>query len=334
MKLGLIARADKTGLGYQTRGFYEHLNPDRVMQIDLSILNGQQQQDGWYTGDVHKIRGIPRRNQLRRFLTGLDVVLTAETPYNYELYRVARAMGVKTANQYNAEFFDHFIHDYPKPDMLIAPSTWQYDLIDNWAKKNGVKHLYLHYPIDRDKFPFMLRDKPKFMHIAGKPAAHDRNGTWTFLRAVPDGTVLTQNRAFANQIKRRYPKTRVIIDVEDPADLYTYGNILVMPRRYGGNCLPLNEALSRGMPVIMPDIVPNNTLLPKDWLVPASVTGRFTPRINVDLYDMDFDALRSKIETARQWDMKHESKRADAIAETISWSVMRDKYIEALESLL
>ncbi|MGW8178315.1 MAG: hypothetical protein ACWGQW_06055 [bacterium] len=41
MRVGLIARADKTGLGIQTYEFYKQMNPDKVMVVDLSHCSGQ-----------------------------------------------------------------------------------------------------------------------------------------------------------------------------------------------------------------------------------------------------------------------------------------------------
>lgn len=38
---------------------------------------------------------------------------------------------------------------------------------------------------------------------------------------------------------------------------------MILPRKYAGLCLPMNEALMSGLPVIMTDIEPNNVILPK-----------------------------------------------------------------------
>lgn len=333
MKLGLLVRADKTGLGYQTRAFYKHLKPHKTMLIDIQSLNGNQQYYGWYDG-AHIVKGFPNKDQLQRFLSGLDVVLTCETPYNYELYTIARAMGVKTVNQYNPEFFDHFTKEIPRPDMLINPSMWKFEEIDLWAKHNKVVHKYIHLPVDREEFRFRLRTTKKTMHVAGKPAKHDRNGTWDYMHAVPNGIVITQSQELAKQIRDRYRHCNVFTNVANPDEMYTYGDILVMPRKYGGNCLPLNEALSTGMPVVMPDVSPNNQFLPPEWLMPARKTGQFTPRTVVDINTVEPHALKNKLDEIMAWDMQAESKKADKIAESISWAKMKDVYLKAFEELL
>lgn len=339
MRLGILARADHTGLGYQTRAYYKHLNPAKTMLIDISALNGNEQHYEWYP-DAMIVRGFPRPMHLEQFLTGLDVVLTAESPYNYELYAMARQMGVKTAVVYNYEFFDWFKYpEYPVPDLLISPSMWNFGEVNAWVNHRNlhsdvkISHVYLHHPVDREDFPFRLRQTKKFIHIAGKPAAQDRNGTWDYLAADPTGTVITQSDSLAFHIRRRYRQSRVLTNIQEPHHMYQMGDILVFPRRYGGNCLPLNEALSSGMPVIMPDISPNNYLLPKEWLVPASVTEYFEPRTRIPIYSVDHEALVEKLKSLQYCNIRDESYKANAIADSISWTTMKPKYLEALEGL-
>jgi hypothetical protein len=333
MKLGILAYSTRTGLGYQTLAYYKWLKPSKTMLVDISDLNFQEQFYGWYR-DAHIVKGIPDKNRIQSFLRGLDVVLFAETPLNYEFYFFAKRMNVKTVTAINPEFFDHYNDRYPLPDMFLLPSMWKYDEIKALSDSKGVKCEYLHLPVDRQEFPFTQRKTKKIMHVAGKPAAHDRNGTWEFMQAVPDGTVTTQSQELANHIRKRYRHSNVFTNVASPRDIYHKGDILVLPRRYGGNCLPLNEALSTGMPVIMPDIEPNNYILPKEWLVPAHVTGNFTPRIKVDLYSVDQDALKAKIAEIDSWDIKAESDKADKIAEGISWETLKPKYEQMLEDLV
>jgi glycosyltransferase involved in cell wall biosynthesis len=167
------------------------------------------------------------------------------------------------------------------------------------------------------------------MHIAGKPAVNDRNGTWDFLQACPDGTVTTQSTDLAWNIRRRYRHSKVYTDIPQPQQIYTYGDILVLPRKYGGNCLPLNEALSSGMPVIMTDISPNNHLLPKEWLVPAYKTDTIEPRTIVDVYTADTHELYQRIQWVKD-NIESQSQRANEIADTISWQTLLPKWEEAI----
>lgn len=332
MRLGVMAYSTKTGLGYQTKDYVDHLKPTKIMEVDLSAFNGMQQHN-WYEGS-YKVRGYPSDQDIKYFLRDLDVVLFAETPLNYNFYSIARSMGIKTAVVPNWEFFDHIARpELPLPDLFIMPSVWHYDDALSFAEANGVKCIQLHHPVDRKKLHFQRRTQARFMHVAGKPAANDRNGTWDFLNACPDGTIVTQSEDLAYQVRRQYRNSKVYTGIDDQNMMYSMGSVMVLPRRYGGNCLPLNEALACGMPVIMPDISPNNNILPKEWLVPATFCSKFTPRTTIDMYDIDVSALVDKINWFRSIDIAEQSDIANKIADSISWDALKDKYVEALESL-
>lgn len=333
-RLGLLARADMTGLGIQTKSYYDWLKPDKTVIIDISKLNGTKQHYEWYNNAL-AIEGIPDNSQLDLILDDIDVLLTAETPYNLNLYRRARERGVKTICVENPEFVDYELYpQYELPDLVILPSIWLEDKIRAMAEPRGTKVVQLHHPVDRLAYPYRNRTSARFMHVAGRPAANDRNGTYDFLDACPDGIVTTQNDDLAWQLRKRYRHSNVYTNITDPKLLYQLGDIMVLPRRYGGNCLPLNEALSSGMPVIMPDISPNNHLLPKEWLVPAHKDGYFTPRFDVDIYRVTPQDLADKLDWFRSCDMEAESEKANAIAESISWTTLFSKWRSAIESVL
>ena len=333
-RLTIIARADQSGLGYQTYDYYKFLKPSKIVVIDMSILNGTPTDYSKYP-DATYIMGIPRDDQIGEILDDTDVLLTAETPYNLNLYRHARMRGIKTICVENPEFYDHIKYpEFELPDMIILPSIWLEDKIRNHAESKGTKVVQLHHPVDRSVFEFRLRSASSFIHFAGKPAMHDRNGTETYMQACPDGTIITQSDDLAHEIRRNYRHSTVYTNVSDNKQMYQYGNVFVLPRRYGGNCLPLNEALSSGMPVIMTDISPNNHLLPSEWLIPAHITETFAPRFDIDVYEANMQCLVEKLDWFKNCNIEEESKKADAIADTISWDTLLPKYNEAIESIL
>lgn len=333
MKLGLFAFASPTGLGYQSRDYYRHLNPSKVIVADISGLNGMPIHLGWYE-NAHIIRGYPKNHEVDQILNDIDAILFAETPLNYYIYERARERGVKTITVINPEFFDYFVRpETPLPDLIILPSVWKEDEIRAYAEPRGTKVIQLHHPVDRNDFPFRLRTGQRTFHVAGKPATFDRNGTYDYLTAVPDGTVTTQDEAYAQKLRKEFRFSRVHHSIAEPYQLYGMGDIMVLPRRYGGNCLPLNEALSSGLPVIMPDISPNNHLLPKAWLANAEIKDYFEPRGRVDVYKSNIDSLQERIAYV-QMNIEEESRRADRIAEVISWNTLLPVWREALESIL
>ncbi len=259
MRIGLIARSDNSGLGVQTRALYHLLKPSRVLLIDSTPFNGREQHHDWY--DTAAISyGFPTEEQVRDFLKDLDVAISCEIFYCPNLPAIAREMGVKTVLQPNAELNDYFqLPNLPKPDAFFLPSPW----LESETKRLGVPTYLCPPPVDL-QIPY--RDMPKkqghlkVLHMAGRIAAYDRNGT-RLVKRLPN--IKGVKIDIHNQEDH---------DVPDVGLIYDRGyHILLIPRRYGGLCIPMYEGLSIGMPVIMPDISPNNQVLPKEWLMRPAV---------------------------------------------------------------
>lgn len=358
MKLGLIARSDNSGLGMQTWEFYRHMKPLKTMVVDISKFNNNKTYPERYGNECMFVIGFPQHSQIRAFLDGLDVVFIAESAYDPEFYNLAREMGVKTAVQYNYEFMDWLINpEFPKPDMLIAPSKWHYNEVEAWCQANGVQHGYLHCPVDRERLAFRKITKAKtFIHNAGRSAAHDRNGTELVIEAarhiksdvdiiitfqgeqgLPHQATKTVEQ-YGNQVLDTGCDKLSLIkgDVGEYWENYEHGDVMLLPRRYGGNCLPLNEALSVGMPVIMLGIDPVNQFLPDNWLIPTTTNREFTPRTTVNVFDTDPIYLARKIDEFASLDenrMRWENLEANQIAQRISWKALEPRYKKALSEL-
>ena len=307
MNLCIIARADLTGLGVQSRHWVRLLNPQRIVEINSTIFNHNEQHLEWYSGrGGYTINGFIKSNEIIPILNGMDVLLTFEIPYSYELIRVARTRGVKTVIQNNWEFTDYLKQpDLPLPDLLVNHSLWHLedqkklwpDITDYCPTPvfiEDYENIMLHN-MDRDL------TKRRFLHIAGRRTYEDRNGTNDLVEAMK---LIPKEYDFELVIKTQTADVsnlndpRITIDRSKPLDekeLYRDFDAMIMPRRYGGACLPMNEALASGMPVIMTDMDPNNKILPKDWLVQAKHAGSFMTRTMIDLYSVDHNALCDKI---------------------------------------
>lgn len=342
MKLGLWgARMDNSGLGQQTYEFYKNMQPYKTAVMDISVLERSPErvmkQFPKRYKDVTFIKGIPTDNDMRNFLHDLDVVFICESAYNMDFYRLAKEYNVKVAVQYNYEFFDWFSNAFTLPDLFIAPSKWNYDIIEQFCHDKDIKHTYLHCPVNRKEIKRRYIDQAKtFIHIAGRPADHDRNGTYTFLNAMAmtegelKGIVYTQDKKLETEIGQEYPSIKVRTNVENYKEMYKKGDVLVLPRKYGGNCLPLNEALSAGVPVIMTNISPNNEFLPKQWLVKADLTDiEFAPRFKIPVYEASVNELYLKLRwfsSLSRDDMIEQNDLANDLAKTISWETLKPEY--------
>lgn len=352
MKLGIApAFASPNGLGYQTLEYVKNLEPEKVMVCDISGYNKMPVYRDWYPHAWRWVTGPPKDQDYRDFLEGLDVVLYAETPLNYSLHSFANQLGVKTIQAANFEFIDYFRHpDYPKPSLIAMPSPWKVDEVKEmgWADAT-----YLPVPVNRDRFPFRrIRSCKTFIHIVGRPAVHDRNGTLNFLEAAKkigndfryiiyyqppkDRRACQYFEPVIREIRNTQKEINVelVADVENPEDLYKDGDVLVLTRRYGGLCLPMQEALSCGLPVVMTDICPNNKMLPNGWLARSTKQGSFFAHTEIDIYDADNRSLAQKmLQFADDSIIGGSNLLADEIAESLSWKTLKPKYFDIMETL-
>lgn len=301
MRVGLIARMDRTGLGQgQTLRLTRLLDLNCIMLINSQPFNGNTQYPEWYSDKFsHVIDGFPNEDQCREFLKHLDVVISCETFYNNQFTRFAREMGVKTILIANYEFFDWFRPQFisiPLPDKIIMPSLWH---MDEMAKDYDAE--YIPTPLFDDEFTEVREknlsrtiSKPRYLFNNGRQAIHDRNGLMTMYDALKYTNADFEIVVKAQGETPRTDDPRVSYDFSDidkTSDLYDGYDAMIMPRRYAGQCLPMTEALSCGLPVIMTDIDPNNKILPKEWLIPADFMGTFMTRKPIELYSGNPKAL-------------------------------------------
>jgi glycosyltransferase involved in cell wall biosynthesis len=326
MKIGLIARSDRTGLGNQTRNLARLLNPSAIMLIDSTIFNNNKQHPELYHDyPVNTIEGFPSDIQVRQFLQGLDVVVTCEIFYNMRFVDIANEMGVKTINQYNWEFAD-YLRDQglTRPTMLVAPSHWKLDISKRIWGEDRVT--YMPTPVFTDDFKearevnFNRTGKKRFLHIMGRQAIHDRNGTMDLLNSLvhsrEDFELVVRAQSltdagFFRQVGVLDPRFTVDrSDIDNEVDLYKDFDAMILPRRYAGQCLPMTEALCSGLPVIMTDISPNNEILPKEWLVPATLQGTFMARTQIDVFSANHWELAAKLDWLARIDLAELKEKA------------------------
>lgn len=350
-KLGLIARADTTGLGHQSAAFHRHLQPDRTLIVDLSGQSASGKDltvhPERFPGDTVIHAGIPTGGALHAFLDGLDAVFTMETPYNYELYTIARQKGIRTILQANWELLD-YLQDGPHqrhlPDVLAFPSTWN---LVHARRLFADRMEVIHLPVPIEAAPAPAEAPPtatRFLHVAGYPAVGDRNGTRDLLAALRYvKSEITVNFTCQRpgwlggliQPGQTPDHVTLVLDSAPPEDfwdLYAGQHALILPRRYGGLCLPLNEALGAGLPAIMPHISPNSRWLPPEWLTPATLDNTFMAKTLIDLYRSEPQALAAQIDRWATDEQAYGTARRQArrLAENYSWQAWLPYYREVI----
>ena len=307
MRLGIIARCDNTGLGNQTRELAKMLNPSKVMVIDFSNHNPIPQDPSIYNSyNTFHVDGIPTDEQLKDFFQDLDAVISCETFYNNNLPHIARRMNVKTYLQYNYELFGYLADkNIALPDVLLSPSSWYFEKVKQRVGNliDGIHHLPP--PTTPELFSGakennLSKDHKRILHIAGKPAARDRNGTMDvidMLRHSKADYELVVHTQVPLKITQHDSRLTIITDnIENRQDMYSGYDAMILPRRYAGLCLPMNEALLSGLPVFMTDISPNNKLLPSEWLISSHDYGYIRTKTRVPMFQANIKELAGKID--------------------------------------
>lgn len=357
MKIGLLAYSTNTGLGYQTWDFYKYMNPDKVLVADLSRFNGLETHHERYLGariDRCESAGYLSKESCEWLVDGMDVVFVAETPLNYYIFEYAKQKGVKTVQQYNFEFFDFYKKpNLAAPTVFAAPTLWRMETVE---KMKMAETMLWEVPVDTSKFEPVVRQRvDTFVHIIGRPAIYDRNGTLQFLEAAEivhasnkkynyiiylqrptDPRALSHFAPIEARIKQTQArlggKLQIVENVEDNRDMYRAGEVLVLPRKYGGLCLPMWEALASGMPVIMPSISPNHSVLPWNWLARSSFEQAVDLHTHIALYKANPRSLANRMLRIED-SIEQQSRKAIKLAEDMSWFKQKDIYIDRFKKI-
>lgn len=349
LRFGLIARSEDRGIGIQTWEIARNMRPDRVLVVDMDGSNAGFAQHF----DRFSALGLPTTilpaaemanpRSVAPWCSGLDVILTVETFYRWAFCDIARAEGARTVVHLNPEFYKHRAADVdePEPDAWWAPSPWLRD----HPVMPPTRFMPMPVPFDRwtaEERYSPTPDVPTIVHVAGHPAALDRNGTKIFLTALrhvtePCHAVVVTQRSNAHRPSRLGPGVRsfrnVIGGVPDYWRVPLLGEIIVIPRRYGGLCLPALEAAGAGRALVMSDVDPN-------WYYPAALAaGEITGHMPTGLGDMpifsaDPKALADEIDCVLG-DGRLDERRADANAWAYdhSWDRLHDAWIAGLHDV-
>jgi hypothetical protein len=340
MRVGVIARTNSRGLDVQTTEAARNLNAS-VLIVDVRNHSNQQ-----FPTDITRFPGAPVVECMpgwkldpaivKPWLDTVDVVYTAETFYDPNFTRWARAKHVVTVVHANPEFVapggGWAIGD---PSARWSPTCWRNEFMPQPTD-------VVPFPVAMDRFaPVEPHDgQCRWLHVGGKQAMADRNGTESLLEALRHlkepctVTVCTQESAVGRFTVPSHVTVNVVKSVPNYWDLYPGHDALVMPRRYGGLCLPTQEAMAAGMAVLMPDISPN----PQSWPV-ATFPARLDqearmPAGQVPVASIDPVVLAAAMD--RFADPKERygyQARSQVWAVSHSWNMLRPDWLQRMSSL-
>ena len=311
IKIAFIARCDDTGLGNESLEFVEHIRPTRVLKV---LVGDKQQHPDRFDGK--DFGGIPTDDAIRELVEGMDLLFCIETPYNPSTFSIARKMGVKSILRVNYEYLGNYI-GYNAPDLFMSPVDWNMEWIPD-------PKIVIPFPVNTDRIKYHDRKTArKFLHIAGHHGYLDRNGT---------------NIVREAQKYLKTPAEIIILDQQEKGianyeDLYAEGDVLLYPRRHSGQSLVMNEALAAGMPVMMTDMKPQNTILPPDMLIPVHAMSAIDIRRRIEFAEIDPQKVAETIDKWYDKPIWQLSKKSREIAERMSWQTLLPEYRKIFRSL-
>jgi hypothetical protein len=194
------------------------------------------------------------------FLDFVDVIYLVETAYYPEVYTLAAEHNVATVVHTNPEL--HRTEEATSATQVWLPTPWRAEEVA-WFT-GGPPPVLVPYPVAIERWPYPngLYESPplRVVHVAGHQAYADRNGTKlvaaTMAHLDPglvEVTVISQdpNPALG-------PGALRMDATANYWDLYDSFHALVMPRRFGGLCLPIQEAKAAGLAVVALDVSPGD----------------------------------------------------------------------------
>lgn len=315
------------------------MRPDETLIVDMGELGGGfPMHHGRYSSSavVAAFDGIKFRDEqlVRSWLEQVDVAYTAETFYDTRLPHWCDDHGVRLAVHINPEFWKWQRESQAWPAMdWWTPTAWRRDTLP-------VSTTVVPVPVPLDRWPTAApwRPDPVFVHVVGHRAAADRNGTSLLLAAVQRISVPFRLRLITQGDRLPLPVVAPSVHVEvhtggveDYWRMYDDADVLVLPRRYGGLCLPANEAAGAGLALVMTDCSPN-TRWPITGVRARQTSSLATPAGDVALMGADVTHLVQILErlAVDHCERFTQQTRAREWAEAMSWDQLRPTIREQL----
>jgi hypothetical protein len=336
VKAGVLVRAELRGLGVQSRAVADALPADRVLWVEPRPASWTQHPDLFAHHDVtHTVwrRGWLDEKTTRRWLDGLTVVYTAETPYDPRLPDWCDAAGCALVRHANPEQLGQDEIEAAGSTVWWAATPWRLEHLPPGTRV---------VPMPVDPPPQVspnLSGPVRFVHSMGHYAEGDRAGTQVVADAVRRLEWPCRVDVFCQDRQLRVPfKAPDGVDlrvrtrgVADRWEQFAGADVLVLPRRYGGLSLPTLEALAAGLVVVMPDCPPNTV-----WPGPkVQVDGWRRVRMRcgrVDVCDPSPVHLAKIINGLARYPERVDRWKAEsrAWAEANTWDALRPLWLDEL----
>lgn len=305
---GAVIYATNQGLGIQAKTFHDNGIIDVVFIQKHSTYENHYE---WYENKV---------NSFEELLDKCDKIIFFEIAYDWKYILRARERGVKTIFFLMYECTQNPLPYFP--DVLVGGSVMEREYFGDRVKVINV-------PVE-DNIKYKKRKMAKvFVHNAGHGGLAGRNGTKELIQAIPmvksDCKFIIRSQ-FPLDIPYDDPRLTVLIGDQPYETLFATGDVFVYPDKFGGSCLPLQEAHAHGMAVMASNRHPSNTWLPNEILIP--IQGYKKERV-YSIIDSAIVLPEDIAKTIDEWygkDISHLSEIGIQWGKDNSWSKLKKQY--------
>ena len=231
----------------------------------------------------------------------IDTVIFVEEQFTTNLVSICNKLSVKSINYIVWENFNPSQLNYYKQfTYLVCPTKCTYNLLKNEYLLNNAVHVP--WGIDLDTYTWqepVKKDKPVIFFPAGWGGVADRKNEKAVIDAFSyvcprDKSSLHIHTQQEGQSAKAQGiiKTSGTVDRNQLIQYYKEADVIVLPSRFEGNCLPQQESMALGRPTIVPDYPPLNERLSNGetgFLIKVKelkeVQGIFVKSVEVDIVD-------------------------------------------------
>jgi hypothetical protein len=311
---GTVNFATEQGLGLQARAFIRHGVIDRILVARHPVYDNHPE---WYTpeqsiGTAGELLGACERLIFMEHVFGLGNLVTR-----------ARELGVQTVLVTHYEFTGNLPNEL-QFDAVVAPSE------EDLAHYLGATRLNI--PVD---VPWKQRREARvFVHNAGHGGVKGRNGTQELLAAMAHVKsplkliVRVQPHAHQQGFHSSDPRVEIRVGSAPYETLFDEGDVFVLPDKFGGSFLSMQEAYAAGMPVMASDRT-NNRWLPNEFLIPVERYADDHIRIPIASAVINPKSIAEKLDEMYGRNISEASLSGREWARVNSWDALRRAY-EAL----
>lgn len=332
-KIGTICYAHSRGLGHLAKSFIDA----GIIQDIHVIRHPNIPMKEWYpNAPVSDIRSVRVSDE---WLKTHDVILMFETPFDWDIIRRCKLLGVRTYLVPMYECTPDVIPHYP--DVFLCPSLLD---LREFPPTSTTKSFLAPIPLSPD-IKWKLRSKAlHFIHNGGYLGMRGREGTELLIEAMAYVkspvrlTIRVQENVSAHHQRLMARDSRIeYINHSVPYEnLYRDGDVSILPQKFNGMSMPLMESRASGMLIMTTDRFPtNNWLRGEGALIPVHSTHqtRLAPRFRVieecNILPTDIAATIDKYYGC---DIKQQSDAGLEYSYHNSFDMLRSMWLKLLET--